>query len=510
MTKIRTLTLLLLLALPFLVRAQMVTNGDPAIIGAHGLTTLVVNDNSTGTFINLLAKVTATGAIRTTTSDTTISVRIVIGGAGLTASGPAQLLVAGQGPCIMDATNASGAAGWFVIESVTTNGRCHAQASAPSGGWVIGTLVDDATTSGSTANVLAGAYFSPGSGTGSVTSVATTAPIAGGTITTAGTITCPTCSTSAAAITDLSLAMGSGGGQGLKSVAGFTTDGVSILTLGVAGASVGEVDFKNATSGTIAVKPVAGALGSVVLSLPATTGTLAITSGNVATATALAANGSNCSAGSYPLGVDASGVSETCTDYGTETKTFTNKTLDVEGTGNVITAPFKVWLPTAGCNNATAGAFWDLPTATPAVAACVTGTNIQKGVLQYADTTGGFSAQTTLILPADFSGAIDARIIWRTSATTGNAKFSLSTICTDVAATATDDPAFNTASTVTTAAPGTTLRIQSSSITGVTATGCVAGNLLHLKLFRDGNDGSDTISASLDVLGVELTFRRAM
>jgi hypothetical protein len=51
------------------------------------------------------------------------------------------------------------------------------------------------------------------------------------------------------------------------------------------------------------------------------------TSGNAATATALAANGTNCSAGQYPLGVDASGNSETCTDYGSETKTFTNKDL---------------------------------------------------------------------------------------------------------------------------------------------------------------------------------------
>jgi len=169
-----------------------------------------------------------------------------------------------------------------------------------------------------------------------------------------------------------------------------------------------------------------------------------------------------------------------------------------------------VFLAAAGCNNATAGTFWDLPAATPAVAACVTGTNIQKGVLQYADTSGGFSAQNTLLLPADFSGNIDARIIWRTGATTGNAKFSLSTICTDVAATATDDPAFNTASTVTTAAPGTANRIQTSSISAVTITGCVAGNLLHVKLFRDGNDAADTIAASLDVLGVELTIRRAM
>lgn len=43
--------------------------------------------------------------------------------------------------------------------------------------------------------------------------------------------------------------------------------------------------------------------------------TIANTASNVATATALAANGTNCSAGSAPLGVDASGNAETCTDY---------------------------------------------------------------------------------------------------------------------------------------------------------------------------------------------------
>ena len=44
-------------------------------------------------------------------------------------------------------------------------------------------------------------------------------------------------------------------------------------------------------------------------------------SGNAGTATALAANGTNCSAGSYPLGVDASGNSESCTVATTGTVT---------------------------------------------------------------------------------------------------------------------------------------------------------------------------------------------
>jgi hypothetical protein len=64
-------------------------------------------------------------------------------------------------------------------------------------------------------------------------------------------------------------------GNQLGEAAGFTFDGTSALTLGVAGTSVGSVAFKNATSGTITLQPVTGALGTVTLSLPATTSTLA-------------------------------------------------------------------------------------------------------------------------------------------------------------------------------------------------------------------------------------------
>src|SRR3990167_5448565 len=42
-------------------------------------------------------------------------------------------------------------------------------------------------------------------------------------------------------------------------------------------------------------------------------GSAGSTTGNAATATMLAANGANCTAGSYPLGVDASGAVEGCT-----------------------------------------------------------------------------------------------------------------------------------------------------------------------------------------------------
>ncbi len=64
-------------------------------------------------------------------------------------------------------------------------------------------------------------------------------------------------------------------------VAGFNFNGTSAITLGVAGTSVGSVGFRNATSGTITVSPVTGALGTVTLSLPARTATIATTTGTL-------------------------------------------------------------------------------------------------------------------------------------------------------------------------------------------------------------------------------------
>ena len=189
------------------------------------------------------------------------------------------------------------------------------------------------------------------------------------------------------------------------------------------------------------------------------------------------------------------------------TTTFTNKTLDAEGAGNVITIPRRLWFPAAGCNNATAGSIWDLPSSNPAVAACVTGTNTQKGVLDFAD-SASLSAQVTHKLPSTWTGTVDANIKWFTAATSGDVVWQLAIIC--VADAETDDPAFNTASTVTDTAKGTTLQTNDATITGVTATGCAAGELLHLKILRDSAHASDTLAATARLIGVELVIREAM
>ena len=71
--------------------------------------------------------------------------------------------------------------------------------------------------------------LSSAGGGGTVTNIATTGPISGGPITTTGTISCPTCTTSAAAITNNVLAKGSGGAQGLAN-SSVTDNGTTVST----------------------------------------------------------------------------------------------------------------------------------------------------------------------------------------------------------------------------------------------------------------------------------------
>lgn len=190
------------------------------------------------------------------------------------------------------------------------------------------------------------------------------------------------------------------------------------------------------------------------------------------------------------------------------TDTFTNKSTDCEGTGNVCSQPKRIWIPVAGCNNATAGSVVDLPISNAAVPACVTGTNTQKGVLDFADNSN-LSFQYTYKLPSTWTGTLDANFKWFTADTSAaNMVWQIATIC--VGDGSTDDPAFNASSKVTDAGKGTTNQTNDASITGVTITGCTAGQLMHIKVFRDAADAADVLSATARLIGVELVVREAI
>lgn len=183
----------------------------------------------------------------------------------------------------------------------------------------------------------------------------------------------------------------------------------------------------------------------------------------------------------------------------------TNYTALLFGGGSTGIDLDQTWyLEAAGCIGATAGLMWDAPATLPAVAACVTGSNTTKGVADFANGADELSIQRTVMLPPGFL-TLDVRFIWFTSATSGNVVWKIYTKC--VADGESDDPSFNTASTVTDAAQGTTNLENEATITAATVTGCAEGERMHVKIARDPANGSDTLAATARLDGVELTLR---
>ena len=111
--------------------------------------------------------------------------------------------------------------------------------------------------------------------------------------------------------------------------------------------------------------------------------------GNAATATALAANGANCTAGSFPLGVDASGAAETCTALPTT----------ITGTASQITASAATGAVTLSLPSAVSGL---TSVAATTFTGALTGNASTATTLQTARTIAGvsFNGSANIAIPS--------------------------------------------------------------------------------------------------------------
>jgi hypothetical protein len=231
------------------------------------------------------------------------------------------------------------------------------------------------------------------------------------------------------------------------------------------------------------------------------TGALLFAGGDIgaATATTPAANDNDTSVATTAY------VQSELTAYASDTVTFTGKTLDVEGTGNAVTMTHFKDFPAAGCNNATATSFWDLPTTSPAVPACRTGTNTQKGTLDFAD-GANLTAQSFFRLPTGWTGNIDAVVTWISSTTTGDVVWQIAIACASDGES--DDPAFTDDAFTADTTKGTANQLNDTASNTVTTTGtCAAGDIAHIRIRRDSANGSDTMAGTARLVNVQLTYR---
>lgn len=184
-------------------------------------------------------------------------------------------------------------------------------------------------------------------------------------------------------------------------------------------------------------------------------------------------------------------------------------TLNAETSGATLTTVSKAWFQAVNCTGTTAALNWDTIATLAPTAACTAGTTntgLIRGLASFSNSEIS-QMQTHFALPSDWTGAVDLKFKWQTSATSGSVVWQAATVC--IADAEVNDVAWNTASTVTDAAKGTTLQVNDASITGLTMDGCSAGEMAHLKVFRDPDHASDNLAATADLIGVEVTTRRA-
>lgn len=204
--------------------------------------TEIPNASTTGTTINLLAKLTGapSTAVKAATTDTDGIVGVVVGGAGI--AGSAQIARSGQASCVFD--NAT-VAGDYVQISSSTAGDCHdAGATRPASGQILGrVLVTNALTAQlNNMTVFTGiAGSSGGGGSGTVNS---------------GTLG--------------QLAWYAASGTTLSGNANVTAS-AGALTLGVASTTAGQLLLNGGTSGTVTLQTAAAA-GTYNFNLPTSSG----------------------------------------------------------------------------------------------------------------------------------------------------------------------------------------------------------------------------------------------
>jgi hypothetical protein len=161
--------------------------------------------------------------------------------------------------------------------------------------------------------------------------------------------------------------------------------------------------------------------------------------------------------------------------------------------------------PMAGVNGTTASSIWDLPAANGCVAAVqVPATNVIGGVLQCAV---GQTAELNYVLENNWTGAIDASLVLAGggSDTSGTIIPTIAIGCSPTNGTATDNPNYNTADNMSTITLATAAnRLWTSTKTGITTTGCIAGNLMHIKIGR----ASSTAVSPAQYKSLTLTVRR--
>jgi hypothetical protein len=190
---------------------------------------------------------------------------------------------------------------------------------------------------------------------------------------------------------------------------------------------------------------------------------------------------------------------------------FTNKTYDTEGTGNVFTIPMLYQFTAGNCQNTTASIAFDLPTTLGATAICqgaAAGGHAAMGTAKFVNSEVD-EVQAHFKLPADWTGAIDVTLDWNAVSTaSGNVVWQIKFGCVASNEAPSTASFNNTAFAAVANQTGATLRLNSSTKTGIDTTGCTASETAWAIIYRDTSASGDTLDQDVQLIDAIFTVRR--
>lgn len=145
-----------------------------------------------------------------------------------------------------------------------------------------------------------------------------------------------------------------------------------------------------------------------------------------------------------------------------------------------------------------------MPSTNFPASATIDGTNVDYKVLDFDDSTDE-SIYYTFQWPDGWdSGNLTPVVNWQSTSTTNNVVWAVQVAC--VADDEAVDASLGSDQSVTDAAKGTANRRNEGSISAFTPSGCAAGELTHIKIRRDADNGSDTMTGDARYLFTKLEF----
>jgi hypothetical protein len=161
----------------------------------------------------------------------------------------------------------------------------------------------------------------------------------------------------------------------------------------------------------------------------------------------------------------------------------------------------------AVCQAGTASLGFSTDSSSAPTTSCLTSTTTVFGLASFVDTSTK-SVQDHFTLPTDWVGAVNANIVWTSTNTTGDVVWQIRVAC---AATA-ESPilTWNAANTVTDTTQAVGSQLNTAAISGITTTGCAAGEEMFFEFFRNPALASDTLIATANLVTLQLSIRRTL